>query len=222
MDLTPEQLEAAREQLAAELEEQFKTKFVEENEETLQKLTEERLAKMKENMDRMSKKLEETEKARLKAEEAQKKIEKERMEAEGKHLELREMEVKELKAQLEAAQEANLRLTRDQELTTVLAGVEFKNDTARSLAFNEIASQLVKVDDTWKHRSGASIKEFVEKVYVKDPARDFLFKPKDNQGTGGPGHRATAGQEKPTSLKGLPGPELLKLAEKGMLGQLPL
>ena len=79
MDLTPEQLEAAREQLAAELEEQFKTKFVEENEETLQKLTEERLAKMKENMDRMSKKLEETEKARLKAEEAQKKIEKERM-----------------------------------------------------------------------------------------------------------------------------------------------
>jgi hypothetical protein len=220
MDLTPEQLEAAREKLAAELEQELKAKFVEENEETIEKIAKERLAQMKENMDKLNKKLEEAEKAKAREEEARRKIEKERMEAEGKHLELREMQVKELQAQLEAAIEANTRLTRDQELTTVLAAVEFKNDTARSLAFKEIADQLVKVDDTWKHRSGASIKEFVEKIYTKDPARDFLFKQKENSGTEGPnGRRTPAEKDRPANLKGLSGPELLKLAEKGLLGQ---
>jgi hypothetical protein len=219
MELTPEQLAAARELLRTELADEIKAEFAEENKETIDKIAEERLATMKSNMDKMAKKLEESAAAARKAEEDKKRLEKERMEAEGKHLELREMEVKELEAKYQAAQERITALTRDQELNRALAGLEFKTDTAREMAFNDIVRSLVQTDEgVWLHRSGVSIEEYLTKVFVKDPSREFLFKSKDNSGAGTQ-PKAGVGQQPIGKLKDKSFAELMALAESGALGQ---
>ena len=74
----------------------------------IEKLVEERLAKMKTNMDRMAKERDEALKAKAEIEKAKKDAEMERLRDEGKIQEALEMELSELKAKLSLYEEENV------------------------------------------------------------------------------------------------------------------
>ena len=122
------------------------------------------------------------EKAQL--EEEKKAVEIKRMEEEGKHKEVAELRLAEMSAKNEALSKRVTELTRDHEVTNAIAGLEFRSDVAGEMARDRILAQTMQ-DETgvWKHKSGVSIKEFVEH-FKKDEANAFLFKPKTNTGAG--------------------------------------
>lgn len=86
------------------------------------------------------------------------------------------------------------------------------------MAFRSIVDELVQDDDeAWVHKSGASLKDYV-KTFAKDPIKEFLFKSKENQGTGTAGPKSTAPGEKPKSVVGMTSAQMLEAAQKGFFG----
>lgn len=226
MELTPEQLEAAeavlREKIEAEALEKAKAELTEDNSETIEKLVTERLSKMKNNVDKAYEKLdaETREKARL--EQSIKDLKRAQMEAEGKHLELAQMKTAELEEKVSYLDKQNLELTRDQAVKDILIGKEFRNNFARQTAFNAIVNSLVEDEERgWVHKSGVSIGEYFEKVFLKDPEHEILFKPKDNSGAGAQPSKSVSGK-RPDSLKGMTTADLLAMAASGDLGEFNL
>ena len=192
-----------------------------EHQELVERIVAERLKDMKSNVDKAYKKAEETarENARLKA--AQQDANRKQLEGEGKHLEAAKITIAEQDEQIKILSGQLTSLTRDRELEKVLSPLDFRNDFARETAFNSILSSLVQDDDgAWVHKSGASLSEYV-KAFAKDPNKDFLFKPKENQGSGSGGPRAGAAGQRPQSLVGMTTEELIAAAAAGKLGSLP-
>ena len=106
------------------------------------------------------------------------------LEAEGKKVEAYEARLKLAEEERDALLQRNTELTRDNVVTTVLAGHEFRNNKAMSMARNQFVETLKRTEDgSWVHESGASIGEAFA-AFAADEENSFLFKPKPSQGGG--------------------------------------
>lgn len=230
MDITPEQKEAIeaelrekmKEELTSEIEAEvtnrIKSQVASDNADLLESMVDEKLAKMKANLDNAYAKLEESQKLNIRLEDEKKAFERKRLEDEGKHLELAQSETVELRERNAILEEKITALTRDQSVKDVIAGAPFRNDVAREMAFDRIVSKLVNDENRgWVHESGASIEEFF-KQFQKSSDNEFMFKPKENTGTGSsPGKSVKGALNKPMSE--MTTTELLQAASEGQFGE---
>jgi len=126
-------------------------------------------------------------------EEDKKKVEIARLEEEGKHKEAGDMKLAELNAKLQERDKQITELTRDSAVRNALKGLDFRNDTAADFAYRDVVAQLVQNENgQWMHRTGASIKDFIDS-FRKDDDKEFLFKPKQSSGTGQSSMQAPTG-----------------------------
>ena len=145
---------------------------------------------------------------------------------EGKHQELHALQIQEakdkmalLEAEKKALENRNTELTRDVDLRSALKALTFRNANAAEMAYKEIVGQLVLTDKgTWVHSSGASIADFVT-VFSKDENQSFLFKPKNNSGSGQDHNDDKPAPNAGKSLASLSQAEVLKMAAEGKLPQ---
>ena len=178
------------------------------------------LAKMKSNMDKMSSKLATLAKEKSDAEQKAKEDKVEQLKSDGKLQEALELEIESLKAKLATQNETNTKLSRDVVLATALDGLTFRNARSKTMAQDDIKNQLVQGDDgTWSHKSGASIKDFVE-TYKADSENSFLFKAKPNKGgsTNPNDSDSAPDTSKKVDITKLTGAEMLARAAAGDLG----
>jgi hypothetical protein len=142
------------------------------------------LKDVKSKLDRVYAERDELAKKLAEKEQREREQEIERLKAEGKDREAFEMQLSQEKAEKEALRKKNIELTRDIELRDSLLGYTFKNDNAMKLARQEIVQELIQNEQgLWIHKSGVSIKDYV-KVFSDNPANEFLFKAKANNGAG--------------------------------------
>jgi DNA repair exonuclease SbcCD ATPase subunit len=178
-----------------------------------------RLAKMKENMDRMARERDEALKEKNKIEQERKKAEIQRLEEEGKLKEAAEMKAADLEAKLKLLEEENTKLTRDSVLQASLAGLEFRNERSRQMAYRDIVDQLVQNETgSWVHKSGVSINDYVNS-YSKEEDNSFLFRVKSNTGAGTNTSAGTPDTKQQKKLSEMSTAEVLKLAQTGQLGK---
>lgn len=180
------------------------------------KLAEEKLAKMKENVDKAYK-ARDTALAQLsEKEQAIREAEIQRLKDAGKQTEALEAELADAKARAAALDKRNIELTRDVLVRTSVASLDFQSDRAQSMAIQEITAGLVQNDKgEWVHRSGKTVSSFVAE-FAKDDTNRFLFKQKVNSGGGSPPPQPKDPQRK-GSIFEMTQDEVLKLAEKGEL-----
>ena len=185
----------------------------------LEKMVEERLAKVKSNLDKAYAERDEAIKQRVALEEEKKQAKLKAMEAEGKHKEIAEMKVAELQERLKIAEERNTALSRDAAVRDALTGLDFRNDRSQQMAYRDVVDQLVQDPETgqWIHKSGSSIKEFVV-AFAKDEDNTFLFKPKTNSGSGVGNMSGTPKLDPNKKMSELSTAEMLQLAASGKLG----
>jgi hypothetical protein len=152
------------------------------------------------------------------AEQREKEANLKRMEEEGKHKEVLEHRLAEANAKLEVAEKRITELTRDVEVRAALNGLPFRNDKAANVAYKDIVDGLVQDDKgIWKHKSGVSIKEYVE-AFSKDDDQAFLFKVKASNGSGSSGTNNTGTNTNTnSSLFALSQEDVLKMAAEGKL-----
>ena len=195
-----------------------KATLADEHKDLLKQMVADELKQMKSNVDKAYKQVEAVtrENTRLKAESQDK--QRKQLEDEGKHYEAEKLKNAELSETVKILQERLTSVTRDRELEKHLSSLEFRNDYARETAFSNILQELVQdTDGAWVHKSGASIPDYL-KAFVKDPNKEFFFKPKENSGAGSTSAKNTAAAGRPKSLSGLSSEELLNLAANGKLG----
>jgi len=184
----------------------------------MEAIIEERLAKMKANMDRMAKERDEALKMKAEMEKSKKDSDLARLKEEGKLQEALEMELAEAKAKLDLYQKDITSLRRDGVVNDALAGLEFRNDKSREMARREITDDLVQGEDgSWVHKSGTLIKDFIE-AYSKSEDNSFLFRVKSNSGSGTGAPAGAPNTDKTKSIGEMSTQEILALASKGKLG----
>jgi len=172
----------------------------------------ERLSKMKENMDRMAKERDEALKKAVEIEQAKKQADIKRLEEEGKLQEALEMKLAEAEAKLKVFEEENTKLNRDSVVNSQLANLDFRNDRSRQMAYRDIVEQLVQNENgAWVHKSGTSIQEFINS-YSKTEDNSFLFRVKANSGAGTQQSSGTPTMETKKSLSEMTQEEVLSLA----------
>jgi hypothetical protein len=178
----------------------------------------ERLAQMKENMNRMSKERDEALKLKAEMEQAKKDADISRMKEEGKLQEALELEVADLKAKLGVYEVETTKLRRDGVLNDALAGMEFRNDKSRDMARREIVDQLVQDESgAWKHNSGSNINDYVA-AYAQSEDNSFLFRVKSNTGAGSGSPAGAPSTDVSKAIGDMSTQEILALAAKGKLG----
>jgi hypothetical protein len=178
----------------------------------------ERLAQMKENMNRMSKERDEALKLKAEMEQAKKDADISRMKEEGKLQEALELEVADLKAKLGVYEVETTKLRRDGVLNDALAGMEFRNDKSRDMARREIVDQLVQDESgAWKHNSGSNINDYVA-AYAQSDDNSFLFRVKSNTGAGSGSPAGAPSTDVSKAIGDMSTQEILALAAKGKLG----
>jgi len=184
----------------------------------VEQAVQERLSKMKANMDRMSNERDEALKKAAEIEQKQKQEQIKRLEEEGKVQEVLEMKLAEAQAQLKVFEEENTKLNRDSVVNSTLAALDFRNDRSRQLAYRDIVEQLVQNENgSWVHKSGTTIQDFVVN-YSKDEDNAFLFRVKANSGSGIGQPSGTPQMDRKKSLGEMSQEEVLGLAAKGQLG----
>jgi DNA repair exonuclease SbcCD ATPase subunit len=197
---------------------QEETKEQEQELDPIEQAVQERLAKMKANMDRMAKERDEALKLKAEIEQARKEEQIKRLEEEGKMQEALEMKLAEAQAKLRVFEEANTKLTRDNVVNSALAGLEFRNDRSRDMARRDIVEQLVQNENgAWVHQSGTTIQDFIIS-YSKNEDNSFLFRAKSNTGAGNGAPNGAPAMNQKKSLAELSTQEVLNLAAKGQLG----
>ena len=123
-------------------------------------------------------------KQRVQLEDEKRQAEIKRMEEEGRHKEVAELKMAELQAKFDSLQKENVKLSRDHAVTDAMRSLEFRSDIASDMARDRITNELVQDEvGIWRHRSGVSIKEYVDS-FGKDDQNAFLFKAKTNSGAG--------------------------------------
>lgn len=183
-------------------------------------IVEERLAKMKANMDRMSKERDEALKMKAEMEAKAKEETIARMKEEGKLQEALEMELAEAKAKLEVFEKETTKLKRDNVLNDALAAMDFRNDKSRDMARTDISSDLVQNEEgMWVHKSGTSIRDYVE-AYSQSEDNSFLFRIKSNTGAGSGSPAGAPSTDVSKSISEMSTSEILALAAKGKLGSI--
>jgi len=184
----------------------------------IESIVEERLAKMKANMDRMASERDEALKLKVELESKQKEETIARMKEEGKLQEALEMELAEAKAKLDVYAKETTQLKRDGVLNDALAGMEFRNDKSRDMARREIVDQLVQNEEgAWVHSTGSNIRDYVE-AYSKSEDNSFLFRVKSNTGAGTGNPAGAPSTDVSKSISEMSTQEILALAQKGKLG----
>jgi hypothetical protein len=149
------------------------------------------------------------------AEDAQE-AEKKRLEDEGKHKELYELQVKELKEKQVMLEKKNTGLTRDLALKDILKKYEFRNSVASDMVYSNVVGTLVKTESgSWVNANGQSMQETVE-AFMLNEDNAFLLKPKPSSGTGSP-TAPTGTPTTPKKLSEMSQEEVLKMAAEGKL-----
>jgi hypothetical protein len=185
----------------------------------IESIVEERLAKMKANMDRMASERDEALKLKVELESKQKEDTIARMKEEGKLQEALEMELAEARAKLDVYAKETTQLKRDGVLNDALSGMEFRNDKSRDMARREIVDQLVQNEEgQWLHSTGSNIRDYVE-AYSKSEDNSFLFRVKSNTGAGTGNPAGAPSTDVSKSIGEMSTQEILALAQKGKLGK---
>jgi DNA polymerase III psi subunit len=194
----------------------------EASKDSVEALVEERLAKMKANMDRMASERDDALKMKAEMEASAKEATLARLKEEGKVQEALEMELAEAKAKLEVFAKETTQLKRDGVLNDALAGMEFRNDKSRDMARREIVDQLVQNEEgAWVHSTGSNIRDYVE-AYAKSEDNSFLFRVKSNTGAGTGNPAGAPSTDTTKAIGDLSTQEILALAAKGKLGNFNL
>jgi hypothetical protein len=140
------------------------------------------------------------------------------LEKDGKLQEVAEMKIADLEAKLSIYQAENTKLNRDSVLQNALAGLDFKNDRSREMAYKDIVEQLSQTEEgVWRHTSGTSISDFVT-GYSKSEDNSFLFRVKSNTGSGAASNNLSSNTSTKKSLSQMSTSEMLAAAQKGELG----
>ena len=185
----------------------------------IESIVEERLAKMKANMDRMASERDEALKLKVELESKQKEETIARMKEEGKLQEALEMELAEARAKLDVYAKETTQLKRDGVLNDALSGMEFRNDKSRDMARREIVDQLVQNEEgAWVHSTGSNIRDYVE-AYSKSEDNSFLFRVKSNTGAGTGNPAGAPSTDVSKAIGEMSTQEILALAQKGKLGK---
>ena len=161
-------------------------------------------------------------KAKLEADRKQAEIE--ALTAAGKHDEVAAMKVAALEERANRAEARVVELTRNVSVKDALAGLEFRNDRSKEMAYRDVVDQLIQDEKTgeWIHRTGVSLKDFVAN-FAKDDDNSFLFKPKTNSGSGmGNMNGTSVDNLKGKKLGELTQAQVMQLASEGKLGQFSL
>ena len=97
------------------------------------------------------------------------------LEQQGKHSEAMQMKLNEMNAKLEAYEQKNTELSRDNAVRTQLNSLNFKSEKAANMAYSDIVKSLKKdALGNWVNENGASINETVSN-YAKDDNNAFLI-----------------------------------------------
>jgi hypothetical protein len=188
----------------------------------IESIVEERLAKMKANMDRMVSERDEALKLKAEMEATAKEATIARMKEEGKVQEALEMELAEARAKLDVYATETTKLKRDGVLNDALAGMEFRSEKSRDMARREIVDQLVQNEEgAWVHSTGSNIRDYVE-AYAKSEDNSFLFRVKSNSGAGTGNPAGAPSTDVSKSISEMSTQEILALAAKGKLGNFNL
>lgn len=183
-------------------------------------LVEERLAKMKANMDRMSKERDDALQMKAEMEASAKEATIARMKEDGKIQEALEMELAEAKAKLEVYAKETTALKRDGVLNDALAGMDFRSDKSREMARQDISGELIQNEEgAWVHKSGSNIRDYVE-AYAQSEDNSFLFRIKSNTGAGSGSPAGAPSTDVSKSISEMSTNEILALAAKGKLGSI--
>jgi len=202
----------------AEEQEQVQTESVDNEADPVEREIQDRLLKMKSNMDRMANERDEALKKAAEIENNQKQDQMKRLEEEGKLQEVLEMKLAESQAKLKVSQDENTKLNRDSVVSSTLTMLDFRSERSRQLAYRDIVEQLVQNENgSWVHKSGINIQDFVAS-YSKDEDNSFLFRVKGNTGAGAGQSSGAPNMDKKKTLSEMSQEEVLGLASKGQLG----
>ena len=131
-------------------------------EDALEAAVNERLSKMKANMDRMASERDEALKIKNQMEADAKSAKIKQLEEEGKLQELAEMKIADLEAKLKVFEAENVKLNRDNVVNTKLGALDFRNDRSRDMARKDIVDQLVQSEEgAWVPPSGVGLHAFL-------------------------------------------------------------
>lgn len=194
-----------------------------DTEDMINRVVEERLAKIKASLDKAYQERDSAVQARVRLEDEAKQRKIKALEDDGKHKEVAEMRLAELTEKLSLAESRVTELTRDGAVRNALSGLDFRNDRSNQMAYRDIIDQLIQDPETgaWIHKSGVSIKDFVGQ-YTKNEDNSFLFKPKNNSGGGSNNLNGTPKLDPNKKITDMSTEEMLQLAASGKLGSFNL
>lgn len=139
------------------------------------------------------------------------------LEQQGKHSEAMQIKLNEMNIKLEAYEQKNTELSRDNAVRTQLNSLNFKSEKAANMAYSDIVKSLKKdALGNWVNENGTSINETVSS-YSKDDNNAFLFSVKANMGSGITPAKPSAGNTPVSSIKDMTTDEMLNAVSKGQI-----
>ena len=139
------------------------------------------------------------------------------LEQQGKHSEAMQIKLNEMNVKLEAYEQKNTELSRDNAVRTQLNSLNFKSEKAANMAYSDIVKSLKKdALGNWVNENGISIDETVSN-YAKDDNNEFLFSVKANMGSGITPAKPSTGSTPVSSIKDMTTDEMLNAVSKGQV-----
>jgi hypothetical protein len=139
------------------------------------------------------------------------------LEQQGKHSEAMQIKLNEMNVKLEAYEQKNTELSRDNAVRTQLNSLNFKSEKAANMAYSDIVKSLKKdALGNWVNENGISIDETVSN-YAKDDNNEFLFSVKANMGSGITPAKPSTGSTPVSSIKDMTTDEMLNALSKGQV-----
>ena len=139
------------------------------------------------------------------------------LENQGKHSEAMQIKLNEMNVKLEAYEQKNTELSRDNAVRTQLNSLNFKSEKAANMAYSDIVKSLKKdALGNWVNENGTSIDETVSS-YAKDDNNEFLFSVKANMGSGITPAKPSTGTTPVSSIKDMSTDEMLNAVSKGQI-----
>ena len=183
----------------------------------VEKAVEERLAKIKGNLDSAYSQRDEAIKQAEELKKAQQDSEIKHLEEQGRATEALEARLKQQEEAMAKLMEQNTALSRDTAVRESLAALEFSGEKAARMAANDITSLLKRNDDgSWTGQNGESISDVISS-YAQDEGNSFLFKQKISQGasTVPTANTAAANPQATKSLSEMSTEEAIAAAARG-------
>ena len=187
--------------------------------EVIQQKVDEQLAKLKGNLDKAYESRDAAMKVSEDLKKSQQEAEIKALEIQGKQTEALELKLKQQDEEMLKLINQNTALTRDAEVKTILATMEFNSDKAAAMAANEISMSLTKVDGKWVGRSGEDVATAVQN-YASDESNAFMFKAKISTGATSvpkPGKAIAANPQTTKRLSEMTAAEALEHVKSGAL-----